>query len=116
MSVNCYACGVPVNLDPDVERTLRSSGATFYCHAGHAQSFREGGGGVRLDPDDEVGPVRPVPKGSLVPDVCSACVGAGEVSDLDTVIRHGLDGRPVYRKVRCAACRGSGVKGWKRTT
>lgn len=40
MSVNCYACGVPVNLDPDVERTLRSSGATFYCHAGHAQSFR----------------------------------------------------------------------------
>lgn len=40
MSVNCYACGVSIGLPEDVERTLRKSGATFYCHAGHAQSFR----------------------------------------------------------------------------
>lgn len=42
MSVNCYACGVPILLAADVEATLRNSGATFYCHAGHAQSFRVG--------------------------------------------------------------------------
>lgn len=71
---------------------------------------------MRMDPDDEVGPTRPVRPGDLLPDVCGACTGSGMVSDLETVTRHTDDGRPVYRKVRCAACGGSGVRGWKRAT
>lgn len=40
MSVNCYACGVAIELPADVESTLRRTGSTFYCHVGHGQSFR----------------------------------------------------------------------------
>lgn len=70
----------------------------------------------RFDPDDEVGPARPVRPGELLPDVCGACTGSGMVSDPNTIERTGSDGRPVFRRVRCHACGGSGVKGWKRAT
>lgn len=45
MSVRCASCGVAIGIDADTEASLRSSGSTFYCHAGHPQSFR-----VKPDP------------------------------------------------------------------
>jgi len=40
VSVRCASCGVPIGIDRETEATLRQTGATFYCHAGHPQSFK----------------------------------------------------------------------------